>query len=111
MTLATLGLVYSTVALPASTAKTVRSKPTAARLPGVQDQSNPQQPESKAFSGTISKSGDQFVLGDEGGNSSCKLDDQQAAGKYEGKKVRLTGTLGAADNLIRVQTIEEAPAS
>lgn len=111
LTVATLGLVYAAAALPTPTAKTVRSKPAAARLSGVQDQSNPQQPEPKELSRTISKSGEQFVLGEAGGNSPYKLDDQQAAGKHEGKKAKVTGTVDAADSLIRVQTVEEAPAS
>ena len=111
LTVATLGLVYATVALPTAPTKTFKSTLTAARASAALHQSNSQPPEAKTFSGTITKSGDQFILSDAGSTSSYKLDDQGTAGKYEGKKVKVTGTLDAVNNLIRVQTIEEAVAS
>ena len=40
--------------------------------------------------------------------TSYQLDDQQNAEKYKGKSVRIVGTLDAANNLIHVQSIEEA---
>jgi hypothetical protein len=36
------------------------------------------------------------------------LDDQDSAKKYEGKQVKVTGTLEAASNTIHVTKIEEA---
>jgi Protein of unknown function (DUF5818) len=111
LTVATLGLVYATVALPTASTKTFTAVHRPAGSFAVQDQSNPQQPQAKTFSGTINKSGDQFVLSDEAAGSSYKLDDQQTASKYEGKKVKVTGTLDVANNLIHVQAIEEAAAA
>jgi hypothetical protein len=35
------------------------------------------------------------------------LDDAQKAGPYEGKKVKVTGTVDVASNTIYIQTIEE----
>jgi phosphoribosylpyrophosphate synthetase len=65
------------------------------------------QPEVKIFTGKISKSGQKFVLKDDLVNTSYQLDDQKKAQQYQGKKVRVTGTLHAEKNLIRVQAIDE----
>ena len=66
-----------------------------------------QQPEVKTFTGKISKSGQKLVLEDTTVNVSYQLDDQKKAQPYEGKSVRVTGTLDAQNNLIHVQAIEE----
>jgi uncharacterized protein YdeI (BOF family) len=62
------------------------------------------------FTGTINKSGDTFIFTDDGTKSTYQLDDQQTAGKFDGKKVKIIGTLDAANNTIRVQSIEAANA-
>ena len=62
----------------------------------------------KTFTGTIAKSGDKFVLRDGTTNAAYQLDDQDNAGKFEGKKVRVTGTLDAPNNMIHVQAIDAA---
>ncbi len=74
-----------------------------------QGQSSPQQ-QVQTFTGTIKRSGDQFVLSDDSNKSSYQLDDQQTASKFEGKKVKVTGTLDATKNTIRVQSIVQATA-
>jgi hypothetical protein len=51
-----------------------------------------------------------FILKDDADKSSYQLDDQDKASKFEGKRVKVTGTLDQANNLIRIQTIEEAAA-
>ena len=68
-----------------------------------------QKPEtqSKIFSGTIVKNGDTFVLTDAGTKTSYILDDAQKASPYEGKKVKVTGTVDVANNTIHVETIQE----
>jgi len=71
-------------------------------------QGRQQQPEVKTFVGKISKSGQKLVLEDATMNASYQLDDQKKAKQYEGKNVRVTGTLDAQNNLIHVQAIEEA---
>ncbi len=68
------------------------------------------QPQTKVFTGTIAKSGDQFVLREDSSRSMYQLDDQQSAGKFAGKRVNVTGVLDASNNIIRVQSIEEAKA-
>src|SRR5271167_855108 len=59
-------------------------------------------PEVKNFTGTIAKSGEQFVLREDGNKTAYHLDDQQSAGKFAGKRVRVTGVLDASNNTIRV---------
>jgi uncharacterized protein YdeI (BOF family) len=61
----------------------------------------------KMFSGTVVKSGDHFILSDAANKLSYVLDDAQKAGPYEGKKVKVTGTVDVASNTIYIQTIEE----
>jgi uncharacterized protein YdeI (BOF family) len=68
-----------------------------------------QKPEtqSKIFSGTIVKNGDTYVLSDAGTKISYVLDDAKKASPYEGKKVKVTGTVDVANNTIHVETIQE----
>ena len=63
--------------------------------------------ESKTFSGTILKNGDTYVLSDAGTKTSYVLDDAQKASPYEGKKVKVTGTVDVSSNTIHVETIQE----
>jgi hypothetical protein len=58
------------------------------------------------FVGTITKVGNQFVFSDDVNKNSYQLDDQETASKFAGKQVKVTGTLDAANNVIRVQSIE-----
>ena len=65
------------------------------------------QPEAKTFTGTILKSGESFVLSDSVTKSRYMLDDQGKARPYEGKKVKITGTIDVVNNMIHVENIEE----
>ena len=65
----------------------------------------PAQPAAQSFTGTISKEGDTYVL-KVSDTSSYKLDDQDKAKEYEGKRVTVSGVLDPNSNLIRVQKIE-----
>jgi uncharacterized protein YdeI (BOF family) len=80
-----------------------------ARRSAAQEQSQNQN-QVRAFTGTIAKTGDKYVLRDDSSRSMYDLDDQSSAGKFAGKKVKVTGTLDAANHTIHVQTIEEASA-
>jgi hypothetical protein len=64
------------------------------------------QPQIQIFLGTISKTGNQFVFSDDINKSSYQLDDQETASRFDGKKVKVTGSLDATNNIIRVQSIE-----
>lgn len=64
------------------------------------------QPEVKSLTGTILKSGENYVLSDSATKSRYTLDDAKRAGLHEGKSVKITGTLDKASNVIHVETIE-----
>jgi hypothetical protein len=68
-------------------------------------QANPA-PEIRIFLGTITKVGNRFVYSDDVSKTSYQLDDQETASKFDEKKVKVTGTLDASHNIIRVQSIE-----
>ncbi|HUK89041.1 MAG TPA: DUF5818 domain-containing protein [Blastocatellia bacterium] len=69
--------------------------------PGGQDQQQAQ-----TFNGKIAKSKDGYVLKDEANKVSYKLDDQDKAKQFEGKDVKVTGTLDASSNTIHVSDIQ-----
>jgi len=69
--------------------------------PGAQDQKQAQ-----TFTGKIAKSNDGYVLTDEANKVSYKLDDQDKAKQFEGKDVKVTGTLDASSNTIHVSDIQ-----
>jgi hypothetical protein len=62
----------------------------------------------RKFTGTIHRTGDQFVLNDATTHTLYQLDDQTAAGKFEDKRVTITGTLDALKNVIIIRSIAEA---
>ena len=64
------------------------------------------QPEAETFMGTILREGGNFVLSDSATKSRYMLDNPKKASLYEGKTVRVTGTLDTASNLIHVETIQ-----
>ncbi len=71
-----------------------------------QDQPQHAQPQqSKTFTGTVLKSGAQYVLRDASGKV-FKLDDPESAKPYEGKSVKVTGQLDEQAMLIHVESIE-----
>ena len=76
-------------------------------LAPVDSQKPQKQPEVKFFIGKISKIDQKLVLEDAITDTSYQLDDQKKAKQFEGKIVRVTGTLDAQNNLIHVQAIEE----
>src|SRR6202795_5261770 len=65
------------------------------------------QPEAETFMGTILKDGENYVLSDSATKSRYTLDDAKKAGPYEGKTVKVIGTLDKASNMIHVETIQD----
>lgn len=61
----------------------------------------------KTFSGTVIKDGDKFILSDRASKIYYVLDDAEKASKFEGKKVKVTGTVDVASNTIHVDIIQE----
>ncbi len=65
--------------------------------------------ETKVFTGTIWMNGGRFVLRDEHKKHWYQLDvDQKMVAEFEGKQVKVIGTLDATNSEIHVQHIEEA---
>jgi len=62
-----------------------------------------QQPGVQVFTGTIAKSGDKYVLQDSASNTTYDIDHQDEVKQYEGKKVRVHGTLDSNGKMIHVQ--------
>ena len=69
-------------------------------------QPNMQQPEAKAFTGTIVKDGNSYMLKDTASNVSYKVDDDSKVKDYVGKQVKITGTLDSSTNVIHIDSIE-----
>jgi len=59
----------------------------------------------QAFVGTINRQGENFLL-KVSETISYKLDNQQEVQQYEGKRVRVTGSLDTSANLIHVDKVE-----
>lgn len=59
----------------------------------------------QTFTGTIGKEADSFTL-KVSDTSSYKLDNQEQVQQYVGQRVRVTGTLDPASNLIHVERVE-----
>ena len=68
---------------------------------------DPLKTQTTIFRGTVWKNDDQWVLRDEAEKVWYQLDDQRSSSKFEGKQVRVIGTLDAASRMIHVQKIEE----
>jgi hypothetical protein len=65
------------------------------------------QPEAETFMGTILKDRENYVLNDPATKSRYRLDDAKKARPYEGKTVKVIGTLDKASNTIHVETIQD----
>jgi hypothetical protein len=65
-------------------------------------QAQSQTSQGQMFSGTIVKSGDKYVLQDTSGTS-YDVDHQELVKKYEGKQVRINGTLDPDGKTIHVK--------
>ena len=62
--------------------------------------------ERETFMGTIIKNGENFVLSDSATKTGYTLDNPKKASAFEGKKVKVTGTLDKSSHLIHVETIQ-----
>ena len=69
--------------------------------PSPSDQASPSD-NSQTFSGTVAKSGDKYVLQDASGKT-YDVDRQEELKKYEGKQVRIKGTLDPDGKTIHVK--------
>ena len=62
----------------------------------------------QSFTGTVVKTSDGWMLQDETGKTSYKLDNEKMAKKYEGKSVKVTGTLDSSTNTIHISDVMKA---
>jgi uncharacterized protein YdeI (BOF family) len=73
------------------------------------DQAGQAAPDSQAqsgvqvFTGTIVKSGDKYMFQDAGSGATYDIDAQDQVKQFEGKKVRVHGTLDPSTKMIHVQ--------
>src|ERR1700680_4979927 len=95
LSLAGFVTLFSLTAIPVQS--TVLSTPTL--------QSKPPS-EAQTFMGTVLRDGEKFVLSDSPTKTRYTLDNPKKASSYEGKTVKVTGTLDSGSNLIHVETIE-----
>ena len=68
-------------------------------------QQTPSQAQNQTFMGKIVKDGDKYVLKGAGGTT-YQLGEQSGVKQYEGKDVKITGTLDPDNNTIRIVKIE-----
>ncbi len=68
-------------------------------------QAQPQPPAAQTFTGTIVKDGSRYILKVSSKNV-YQLDDQEKARRYEGKQVKIEGTLDASGSSLHVTSIE-----
>jgi len=103
LTFGTLGLTARTAA-PASAQNAGSMAISAAATP-------PQgqiPPASQTFTGKIAQTDGKFVLQDSTDNGTFLLDDQETAREFNGKNVKVTGTLDPNNHIIHVVDIQEA---
>jgi len=103
--LLTLGVVVGFARLtPART----DSQPTTAISQPSSAQPGDEAQDAKTFVGQITQSNGQYVLKDRASKATFLLDDQEKAKPFEGKNVKIIGTLDAASNTIHVMDIQAA---
>lgn len=59
----------------------------------------------EAFTGRIAQAEGKYVLVDDGQRATFQLDDQEKAKQFDGKNVKVTGSLDTATNTIHVAEI------
>ena len=57
----------------------------------------------QSFAGTVVKSGDKYVLQDADTGTTYDIDHQDEVAKFEGKRVKVKGTLDASGKMIHIQ--------
>lgn len=77
----------------------------ASQAPSAQSQpQNPQQ--SQVFTGKVVKSKDGLVFQDDATSATYKVDNEDQLKQFAGKRVKITGTLDTATNMIRISNVE-----
>jgi hypothetical protein len=71
--------------------------------PAPDAQAQPSSAEGQNFTGTIVKSGDKYKFQDAASGNTYDIDHQEQVKEFEGKKVRVHGTLDESAKMIHVQ--------
>jgi len=79
-----------------------QAPPDRAAPPDGQAQAAPSE-EGQSFTGTIVKSGEKYVFQDATTGDTYDIDHQAEVQKFEGKKVKVHGTLDVANHMIHIQ--------
>jgi uncharacterized protein YdeI (BOF family) len=87
---------------PDQTAPPSQSQPEAKQAPPDAQAQSPDQSGVQIFSGTVMKQGNKYVFQDASGTI-YDIDHQAEVSKFEGKKVRIHGTLDPTTKMIHVQ--------
>lgn len=82
-------------AQPSQSQRSSESQPTSA-----------QNQNAKEFMGTIVKENGALMLKDSSAGTSYKVDDESKVKDYEGKQVKVTGTLDSSSNVIHIESIQ-----
>jgi hypothetical protein len=102
---ASMGSLYAQEAKPAQTDP--QAQPTQSQPAQNNAQASPTSAQSaKEFTGTIVKEKGAMMLKDGASNVSYKVDDESKVKDYEGKQVKVTGTLDSSTNVIHVDSIQ-----
>jgi hypothetical protein len=89
---------------PPPTQATPSQTPDRASQPAQDSQMQSAQPTgSQSFSGTIVKAGDKYKLQDEASGKTYDIDHQDEVQKFDGKRVRVKGTLDSNGTMIHLQ--------
>jgi uncharacterized protein DUF5818 len=102
---ASMGSLYAQEAKPAQ--NDPQAQPTQSQPAQNNAQASPTSAQSaKEFTGTIVKEKGAMMLKDGASNVSYKVDDESKVKDYEGKQVKVTGTLDSSTNVIHVDSIQ-----
>jgi hypothetical protein len=101
---ASMGSLYAQESKPA---QDPQAQPTQSQPAPTDTQASPTSAQSaKEFTGTIVKEKGAMMLKDSASNTSYKVDDESKVKDYEGKQVKVTGTLDSSSNVIHVDSIQ-----
>jgi hypothetical protein len=92
---------------PTAQAPATPAPATPPTFPKSEAKPQPDRPEVRVFVGTIVKDGDAYLL--KAANEEYPLDSQKKVKKYEGKDVKIMGTLDETRKLIHIQKVEVSP--
>jgi cytoskeletal protein RodZ len=87
---------------PADQSAPSTSKPSSS-APSSEASSQPDATGATTFTGTVVKQGDKYMLQDAATGTTYDIDHQDEVKKFEGKKVRVHGTLDSTGKMIHVQ--------